>query len=245
VLHGIEPTWQVSSKVRGITTFRSGGVSAAPYHSLNLGLHVGDVPAAVLQNRLLLEQHLHLPNPPYWLNQTHSTNIIRVGTDTTTDIPEADASYTNVPECVLAIMTADCLPLFLSTLDGSEVALIHCGWRGVANGIIERTLQQFTAPLSRLHAWLGPAIGPNNFEVGSDVKMAMACLSTEHENYFKQQQDRWLLDLFGLVTNELRRLNVGCVASSNVCTVEHEDRFFSYRRDGITGRMVSLLWRTE
>lgn len=242
MIQGIEPHWQVSAKVRGITTFRSGGVSAAPYQSLNLGLHVGDEPAAVLANRRLLEQQLSLPTTPRWLNQTHGTDIITVTEQEFTYLPEADASYTQTVGQVLAIMTADCLPLFIASADGTEIALVHCGWRSVANGIIERTLQHFQSSTSNLHAWLGPAIGPHHFTVGSDVNKAMELLSVNYECHFKPFNDRWLLNLFSLISSDLKRLGMKNVSSSNACTVEHEQHYFSYRRDGLTGRMVSLLW---
>lgn len=242
MIKGIEPNWQVSAKVRGITTFRSGGVSAAPFQSLNLGMHVGDDPAAVLSNRQLLAEQLQLPSMPHWLNQTHGTTVVSVTGEAFNQLPNADASYTKVKNQVLAIMTADCLPLFIATADGTEIALVHCGWRSLANGIIEHTLQRFHSPTDKLHAWLGPAIGPSNFTVGDDVKMAMKELSPSFGYHFKSYQDRWLLDFFGLVTAELSRLGLSNTTSSNMCTVEQESQFFSYRRNGQTGRMVSLLW---
>lgn len=242
MIRGIEPNWQVSAKVRGITTFRSGGVSSAPYESLNLALHVGDEPTAVLSNRQLVNQQLNLPSAPRWLHQTHGADIVTVTGQDFSCPPEADASYTQTAGQVLAIMTADCLPLFLANSTGTEIALLHCGWRSVANGIIERAVENFDSPLHTLHAWLGPAIGPNNFVVGEDVKLAMTQLSPSYANHFKVSNDRWLLDLFGLVTSELNRVGINHVGISGLCTVEHASRFFSYRRDGQTGRMVSLLW---
>lgn len=242
MIKGIEPNWQVSAKVRGLTTFRSGGVSVAPFQSLNLGMHVGDDPAAVLSNRQLLVEQLQLPSSPRWLNQTHGTTVVSVTDEAFNQLPNADASYTKVKNQVLAIMTADCLPLFIASADATEIALVHCGWRSLANGIIEQTLLRFSSPVNRLHAWLGPAIGPNNFTVGDDVKVAMLKLSPNFGVYFKTYQDRWLLDLFGLVTAELSRFGLSNTTSSNMCTVEHQSQYFSYRRDGQTGRMVSLLW---
>lgn len=237
----ITPTWNVNSRVRGFTTLREGGVSTGSYDSLNLGLHVGDNDMAVLENRARVAKQFQLPATVHWLQQVHGTNVAHIA-QAPEGIPEADASYTQVTQQVLAIMTADCLPLFLVDEAGTEIALVHCGWRSVAGGIIERTLDAFQTPTQQLHAWLGPAIGPSIFEVGDDVKQAMVRLHPEYEMFFKVFGTRWLLDLPALATAELGRYGVRHVTSSGCCTYTDSERFFSFRRDGVTGRMASYLW---
>lgn len=241
----LAPDWPVPKKVRGFTSFRHGGMSRGAYASLNLGLHVGDNPEAVLHNRQSLQQAYQVPNEPHWLEQTHGTNVIRVTTTAQAQPPSADGSYTKQVGQVLAVLTADCLPLFLASLDGKEIALVHCGWRGVAQGIIANALAQFQTPLNSVCAWLGPAISSSAFEVGADVLQAMVVLQASHSQHFIPHQERWLLDLFALVTDELQALGVEQVYRSQLCTVANPQQLFSYRRDGVTGRMASLLWCEE
>ncbi|RUO39030.1 peptidoglycan editing factor PgeF [Aliidiomarina taiwanensis] len=241
MIETVAPRWQVNSRVHGFTTLRSGGVSTGPYAALNLGLHVGDNEAAVRENRLRVSKYCHLPPEVHWLQQVHGTDVVHVS-QAPQLVPEADASYTRTPQQVLAIMTADCLPLFIADHAGTEIALLHCGWRSVAGGIIERTLASFQTPTGGLHAWLGPAIGPLAFEVGDDVVQAMVQMQPNHLSHFKASGNRWLLDLPALVTAELSRHGVYHVSSSGQCTYSESERFFSYRRDGQTGRMASFLW---
>ncbi|CUS48418.1 conserved hypothetical protein [Idiomarinaceae bacterium HL-53] len=238
----VMPDWQVPKSVNAVITTRRGGVSAPPYDALNVGTHVGDLALAVRENRRLVTATLSLPSEPHWLAQVHSARVVEPGQFDSQDPPEADAIYTCIPRQVLAIMTADCLPLLLANSEGTEIAAAHCGWRGGAAGIVEQTLSKFKAPREQIHAYLGPAIGPNAFEVGDDVRSAMLLLNKNLASCFTPFAAKWLLDIYALVTTELSRLGVTSVAGGNFCTVSEPERFFSYRRDGITGRMASLIW---
>jgi len=238
-----EVSWPVNEKVKGLTTLRKGGVSAKPYDELNLAAHVGDLPAAVQNNRGVLRKELNLPAEPNWLSQTHSDGVVRVGAFGLKDEAEADAAFTDEPNQVLAVMTADCLPLLLATKDGSELAIAHCGWKGIAAGIIERTLDQFEVSMDEVCAWMGPAIGPEHFEVGQDVLDAILALDKEHESAFKPHNGRWLADIYQITRQQLVKAGVGFIGGGSECTFSQSEDFYSYRRDGKTGRMASLLWR--
>ncbi|RUO29088.1 peptidoglycan editing factor PgeF [Aliidiomarina sanyensis] len=238
--------WNVPSSVQAHTTLRSGGVSVSPYDSLNLGTHVGDLPASVQQNRARLRDQLKLPQEPNWLSQIHSNQIVRVGASGLQDIPEADGAYTNQPDVVLAILTADCLPVFLASSDGQELALLHCGWRGIALGIIERAVAMFACPPDQIQAWLGPCIGPDAFEVGHDVLDAMSHRNTRHQSAFIPRGGKFLANLYQIALNELEAQGVLAVTSCNECTFTQSTHYFSYRKaGGATGRMASVLWRSE
>ncbi|MCH8501858.1 MAG: peptidoglycan editing factor PgeF [Aliidiomarina sp.] len=239
---GLTPQLNTITGVRAFSTTRHGGVSAAPFASLNLGSHVGDLPAAVQKNRQRLVQALKLPHEPCWLNQVHENTVVRLMSGACADTPEADASYTNVKGTVLAIQTADCLPILLAADDGSEIAAIHSGWRSLAAGIIRATLEQFSSSPQRIHAWLGPAIGSEHFEVGDDVRSAMLDLNTEHESAFKPYGEKYLADLTAIASQTLRSLGVNTIEASQICTYANAEDYFSFRRDGQTGRMASLIW---
>ncbi|WP_113908301.1 peptidoglycan editing factor PgeF [Aliidiomarina celeris] len=241
----LTPQWSVSTKVHALVTTRVGGLSAAPFQSLNLGAHVNDLPAAVQENRRLLQQQFKLPQPPRWLNQVHGQQIVQFSALEHSDIPEADGSYTKHPGVVLAVLTADCLPLFLTNAEGTEISIVHCGWRSIAQGIIEQALQNFDSAADTLQAWLGPAIGPRAFEVGDDVLLAMRALNKSHEAAFTPQPSRWLLNIYALVSAELKRHGVTHITGGEHCTFNQANSFFSYRRDGVTGRMASLIWIEE
>lgn len=243
-MHFIAPNWPAPARVRACTTLRSGGVSVAPYDAFNLAEHVGDALPDVHTNRQLLYKMLDLPNEPIWLEQTHSTQVVPA-------LPhnqgkEADASFTTEAQQVCVVMTADCLPILLCQCDGNQIGAIHAGWRGLANGIIEQTLAQFNFPPHEILAWLGPAIGPQVFEVGDEVRALFLQTQPEAAGAFlPSPQGRWLANLYILATLRLQRLGVTQIFGGDYCTYSMPDKFFSYRRDGNkTGRMASLIWLT-
>jgi copper oxidase (laccase) domain-containing protein len=261
-LEYITPTWPAPPNVRALTTTRAGGASRGPYESFNLGDHVGDDPAAVQRNRALLREALNLPAEPLWLKQVHGTNVV----DAATAPPgvTADGAWTDKPGVVLAALTADCLPVFLCDRAGAKIALLHAGWRGLAAGVIEAGVRRLavpgdvqgrTSPGPRgtsvlaagedLLAWLGPAIGPDSYEVGDEVRAAFVAQDATAARAFRANgPGRWWADLYDLARQRLRALGVREVQDGQHCTLREQGRFFSYRRDGQCGRMASLLWLT-
>jgi len=237
----IFPDWPVPAHVRAAVTTRAGGVSVGPYASLNLGDHVGDEPAAVVENRARLVQVLRLPAEPRWLKQVHGTCAL----DAAAAIGgcEADAAFTALPGVVCAVLTADCLPVLFCDRAGTRVAAAHAGWRGLAAGVLERTMDTLgTAPADVL-AWLGPAIGPQAFQVGEEVRTAFVSQDQAAATAFRPHgEGRWLADLYALARLRLSRHGVAAVYGGGLCTFSDPARFFSYRRDGATGRMASLIW---
>lgn len=239
VLDPIVPDWPAPPSVRALSTTRKGGCSAGPYASFNLGDHVGDTPEAVTANRSLLSRQI--PLAPRWLHQVHGIRCIDADTDD--DSPEADASYSRAGRRACAIMTADCLPLLFCDESGSVVAAAHAGWRGLAAGVIEATVAAMQVPGARLLAWLGPAIGPQAFEVGDEVRAAFVSDDAHAAAAFVAHGNgKWLADLHALARLRLERLGVERVYGDPSCTYQDSERFFSYRRDGITGRTASLIW---
>ncbi len=218
------------------------GVSTMPYAQFNVASHVGDDPAAVAANRAQLRALL--PNEPLWLNQVHGVAVVAV--ESATQGVSADASVARTPGAVCAVMTADCLPLLLAAEDGSAVAAAHAGWRGLADGVIEATVAALELPGDRLVAWLGPAIGPDAFEVGDEVRAAFCrCDARAASAFHPQGSGKWLCDLYTLARQRLGALGVERVFGGKFCTHRDARRFYSYRRDGPTGRMVTLIWREE
>lgn len=242
----IVPDWPAPAWVRAGTTTRHGGVSAPPYHSLNLGDHVGDDPKAVAENRRLLRQARRLPSEPVWLNQVHGTEVVDAGALPGATPAIADASYATRPGVVCAVMTADCLPLLLCDREGRRVAAVHAGWRGLAGGVIEAAVLRLCRPGADLLAWLGPAIGPAAFEVGAEVRERFIDLDPQAEAAFAPSPaGRWLADIYLLARLRLARLHVTQVYGGHWCTYGDAERFYSFRRDGATGRMASLIWCEE
>jgi YfiH family protein len=239
------PDWPAPACVRAVISTRSGGVSRPPFHSLNLGEHVGDDPAAVAENRRRLAAAARLPAAPVWLNQVHGTRVLdcaRPG-ESPGESREADASITGQPGQVCVVMTADCLPLLLCNRAGSRVAAVHAGWRGLADGVIEAALAGFDDPVEQLLAWLGPAIGPDAFEVGPEVRERFLQDDPQADGAFRPgRPGHWLADIYRLARLRLRRAGVGFIGGGDYCTVTDDRRFYSYRRDGMTGRMASLIW---
>jgi hypothetical protein len=231
--------WPAPANVRAVQTTRIGGVSVEPYASLNLGGHVGDDPAAVAQNRVLLRAKL--PADPVWLKQVHG-NIVADG-DSAGGVPEADASVAHKPGKVCAVMTADCLPLLLCDDAGTVVAAAHAGWRGLAGGVVEAAVRAMNVAPARLLVWLGPAIGPQAFEVGEDVRQAFLSHYAGAAQAFAPHGDgKWLADIYLLARQRLALLGVARVYGGGLCTYRDKEQFYSYRRDGATGRMASLIW---
>ncbi len=236
----IQPDWQAPESVRAITTTRAGGVSRPPYDGLNLSLYAGDDTVSVAANREQLKSELALPSVPCWLNQQHGDEVATL--DVATEGLAVDGAVTTRPGVVLAVLSADCLPVLLSDRAGSMVAAVHAGWRGLAAGLIARAVA-LLPPASDLIAWLGPAIGPTAYEVGRDVYAALATGAAGYDAAFAPQSgDRWLVDLPALARRQLHQLGVESVFGGDCCTYTNPDRWFSYRRDGETGRMATLIW---
>jgi YfiH family protein len=237
----ITPEWPLAGKVNVVSTLRGGGVSEGPYASMNLAAHVGDRPEAVAANRLLLREAAHLPAEPLWLEQVHGVDVVRHG-EVTPDV-RADAAVAFEPGRVCAVMTADCLPVVLADRAGARVAVAHAGWRGLLGGILEATVAGLGGKAGDLHAWLGPAIGPKAFEVGAEVREAYAERLPGSGVFFaRNERGRYLADLYGLARLALERAGVGAVHGGGWCTHGDGERFFSFRRDGVTGRMATLAW---
>jgi hypothetical protein len=237
--HCLIPDWPAPKNVRALQTTRNGGISAPPYDSLNLGDHVGDAPLAVARNRMLLSPLL--PSEPVWLRQVHGTEVIDAAQAACW--PQADACISTQPEAVCAVMTADCLPLLLCDDAGSVVGAAHAGWRGLCDGVIEQTVRAMQVPPYTLMAWLGPAIGPQSFEVGDEVRTAFIAVQPQAVTAFTAgASGKWLADIYQLARQRLNALGITRIYGGNLCTYTDRARFFSYRRDGVTGRMGTFIW---
>lgn len=239
----IIPDWPAPPNVKALQTTRTGGASLAPYASLNLGNHVNDNPFHVAQNRQSLNQFL--PNEPVWLKQVHGINV--VDATHTSGEPEADASFTTQKNVVCVIMTADCLPILLCDQAGTSVAALHAGWRSLCDGVVESTVKAMQLESSQLLAWLGPAIGPQAFEVGAEVRAQFMAKDAQAKSAFVPHGDKWLGDLYKIATQRLAKLGItqiygGQDRHGNFCTYFDETHFFSFRRDGDTGRMGTFIW---
>jgi len=245
---GITPDWPAPAKVRSHITTRVGGVSLPPYTSNNFGLHVGDNPVHVAANRAQLSVHLGLVENPQWLEQIHGVKVVHAKTDGV--VRTADGSYSNQLGHACLVMTADCLPILLCDKQGAQVAALHCGWRSLAKGICARGLQKFSAKPRDLLAYLGPAISQPHFEVGVDVLEAFfkAARSQQHADQIAkafrsaQRPLHFYADIYALARAELHALGVMDIYGGEYCTYAEAERFYSYRRDKITGRMASLIW---
>ncbi|GAC1667968.1 MAG: purine nucleoside phosphorylase YfiH [Steroidobacteraceae bacterium] len=237
----IVPEWPVPSSVRALSTMRGGGASAAPYGSLNLGSHVGDADEAVAENRRRLAAAARLPAQPLWLRQVHGTTVVDL--DASDPTSPADACFSRQPGRVCAILTADCLPILLATESGDLIAAAHAGWRGLAGGVIEALVAALPAPPGKLMAWLGPAIGPQHFEVGPEVCAALLALDPGAEAAFAPNaRGRFMADLGTLARRRLAAAGIARTYGGGHCTFAEKERYFSHRRDGVTGRQATLLW---
>ena len=271
IKHWLVPDWPAPANIHAATTLRTGGVSQGSYSSFNPAAHVNDDADRVRQNRQIIREMLDLPSEPVWLDQIHSNRAVKAVK--TASLQQADASYTNESGVVCAVLTADCLPLLVCSTDGAQVAAIHAGWRGLLAGVISNTVASMQIPFANSHpfskgeasqlrntdldfplcrrggrgdllVWLGPAIGPDCFEVGTEVRDAFLEKSAEFNNVFKKQSnDKWLADIYQMARIELAALGIANVYGGTNCTVTEHERFYSYRRDRQTGRMASLIWR--
>jgi YfiH family protein len=237
----IRPDWPAPKNVRAFTTTRAGGVSIGPYASFNLGDHVGDDPRAVAENRARLRMKLRLPADPVWLKQVHGSVVVDAATVAAG--VTADASFATKTGVVCAVLTADCLPVFLCDRAGARVGLAHAGWRGLAAGVIESTVAALGEPRGELMAWLGTAIGPAAFEVGAEVRAAFVDGDPGAACAFQAgKAGHWFADIYQLARRRLHALGVHAVYGGDLCTFTDAARFYSYRRDGACGRMASLIW---
>ncbi|PVZ11302.1 MULTISPECIES: peptidoglycan editing factor PgeF [unclassified Pseudomonas] len=234
----IRPQWPAPANVQACVTTRQGGVSIGPYAGLNLGDHVGDAPEAVASNRLALTRQFDIQ--PAWLRQVHGTAVAHANPG---QVDEADASWSATPGIACTVMTADCLPALFCDRAGTRVAAAHAGWRGLAAGVLEATVTHLAVPPGEVLAWLGPAIGPRQFEVGAEVREAFVGSHPEAATAFiaGQAPGKFIADIYALARIRLASVGVTAVYGGGFCTVEDE-RFFSYRRANPTGRFASLVW---
>lgn len=244
--HTFSPQWPGVAGVRALFTLRTGGVSRSPYESFNLGDHVGDDPEAVRRNRRQLCRDGKLPREPLWLEQVHGSQVVDADRAPAMGAapmpPQGDAAVTRQSGPVLAVLVADCLPVLLAALDGSAVAVAHAGWRGLAAGVLEATVAAL-AGHGALQAWLGPAISAARFEVGPEVREAFTARDPAAAAAFTaNSRERWQCDLQALARARLAAAGVGSIWADSGCTYAEPQRFYSYRRDGITGRMAALIW---
>ncbi len=237
--------WPAPLSIKTAISTREGGVSLPPYDGLNLGSHVNDRPDAVAQNRQLFRQQAKMPAEPSWLNQVHGTDCVVLDqTDFSMGPVTADASATKTKGLVAVVLTADCLPVLFCDAAGTQVAAAHAGWRGLVDGVLEQTLAQFSDPTTVM-AWLGPAIGPTAFEVGAEVRLAFIEKDAKADAAFvavPNKTGKWLADLHQLARLRLNACGVSQVYGGGFCTYTDSQAFYSYRRDGQTGRMASCIW---
>jgi YfiH family protein len=243
--HILSANWPAPNNVHAGVTMRHGGVSQAPFADFNLSHTVGESIETVLQNRSLLRQKINLPAEPVWLNQQH-TNLIIDAAAMYQGEP-ADGAYTCQDDTVCVALTADCLPILLCSTNGKEVAALHAGWRGLADGIIAVGVQCFNCGAEQILAWLGPAISKVAFEVGDEIRQLFlqrySCAATAF--YPAKNSEHWMTDIYQLATLQLQNLGITKIYGGNFCTYTDSKRFYSYRRDGQTGRMASLIWKTS
>ncbi len=238
----IPADWSAAAGVVAGTTLRSGGVSTGTFASFNLGAYTDDDANAVRENRDRFSSLCGLPSEPRWLRQVHGNKVIVE--PPSGDVPEADAAITRKSGVVCAVLTADCLPVILSSVDGAELAVAHAGWRGLAGGVLEATVQAMLEEPANLLAWLGPAISQRVFEVGSEVREQFLAHDPAAADCFAaNERGRWQADLYGLARMRLASIGIDQVSGGEYCTFSEPERFFSYRRDGACGRMASFVFR--
>ena len=239
----IEPDWPAPATVKAVVTTRNTGESLPPFDSFNLAGHVEDSPEHVQANRQLLRQTLQLPAEPVSLQQVHGIRVVRA--ELAAEVEIADASTTKELNTVCTVMTADCLPVLICNQAGDQVAAVHAGWRGLVGGILETSVNTFQQPGEELIAWLGPAIGPEAFEVGDEVRqMYVEADADLAEAFVTGKPGKWYLDIYQAARTRLEKLGVSEIHGGGLCTHTDAARFYSYRRDGVTGRMASMIWIT-
>lgn len=240
----LEFEWALPRGLRAAFTTRLGGRSEAPWDSFNLATHVGDEPAHVAVNRARLKELLALEDEPAWLDQVHGVAVNNLDEVASAGPVIADAATTSRMGVACVVMVADCLPVLFATRDGSRIGAAHAGWRGLASGVLERTVRALNAPGRELMAWLGPCISREHFEVGEEVREEFLKQDPSAEDCFdRNPRGRWQADLVGLAKRRLARLGVTDVAGGQWCTFADRERFFSHRRDGRGGRLAALIWR--
>jgi hypothetical protein len=247
----LEPDWPAPHGVRAAFPLRAGGVSASPWEHLNVGVHVGDDPAAVVENRRRLRAALALPAEPLWLDQVHGCDVVDADATDPAARPRGDAVVTSRPGVVCAIQVADCLPVLFASREGRHLGAAHAGWRGLAGGVLEATVRAMPVPAGEVIAWLGPAIGPASFEVGDEVRDAF-CAQPQHEPqrhagdpataFERNGRGRWQCDLYALARQRLAAAGIHSVWGGGADTFADPQRYFSHRRSAPTGRHVALLW---
>ena len=237
----IVPDWPAPDTVLALTTTRTGGVSGGPWAGLNLADHVGDAPGAVEHNRIRLGEALGLPASPCWLQQVHGNRVVDAAE---TGVPvQADGAWTGRHGAVCAVLTADCLPVLLCDRAATRVAAVHAGWRGLAAGIIEQAVHTLRLPGRELLAWLGPAIGADAYVVGDEVRGAFVGRQSRAAAAFRPAlAGGWHADLYALARLRLTACGIATISGGDCCTHRDPERFYSYRRDGVTGRMATLIW---
>lgn len=242
----IQPDWSAPHSIQAVSSTRFGGVSLAPYDSFNLATHVQDQWAHVLQNRQILEQSLNLSSSIAWLDQQHTHQCLYCH-QAWSSPPTADAVWTDQPGLVMAVLTADCLPILITNQAGSLVCAVHAGWRGLLNGVVQNTVRQLPEKAENLLAWIGPAISQTHFQVGAEVYQAFTQQDVNFQTAFvrdknnDEAEEKWLADLPMMAQQILLKLGVGRVTKSGLCTYD-DVRFYSYRKEGQTGRIASLIW---
>ena len=237
----IFPDWPAPDNIKACTSTRIGGISEGVYGHFNIATHVNDHNPHVIQNRSYLKQTLNLPSEPLWLEQVHGTDVVDVSMSSTL---KADASFACEMDKVCVVMTADCLPVLMCNRKGTKVAAAHAGWRGLQAGVLEKTIDALQEDPDDLLIWLGPAIGPQAFEVGDEVREAFVKEIAETEAAFQvSRPGHWLADIYQLARIRLQKKGVNKIYGGGLCTYTDTSRFYSYRRDGNTGRMASLIWR--
>ena len=248
----LTPDWPAPPNVRAAFTLRGGGVSTPPFDTLNVAAHLGDEAQAVMENRRLIRAALPLPTEPTWMEQVHGVEVFDLDVTQThsdaasADIPRADAAITRSAGRVCVVQVADCLPVLFAVRDGSAVAAAHAGWRGLAAGVLEATVGRLAAEPARLVAWVGPGIGAAHFEVGEEVRSAfLAHDAAAGGAFLGNARGRWQCDLVALARARLAAIGVIETFGGGWCTYADPARFFSYRRDGLCGRMAALIWREE
>lgn len=237
--------WNAPATVRTVVTTRNGsGASAGGFASFNLGTRCGDAADAVAANRAVLRETLGLPAEPVWLQQVHGTRVIAADQHSGALEPEADAAIARTPGVVLAILSADCLPVLLASDDGAVIGAAHAGWRGLAGGVLEAVVQRMAVDAARLIVWLGPAAGPRAYEVGDEVRDAfVSCVPAAATAFVATRPGHWVCDLYALARMQLAAVGVQRISGGHYCTISEPQRFYSHRRDGRSGRMASLIWR--
>lgn len=254
MIKSIYPYWTAPKSIHAFTSTRTGGVSLAPFASLNMGDRTGDNLEHIAENRRRITQVEQIPSEPYWLVQTHSTIALDISqialqapSSNTNSYQtfEADASYTNQPKQVCVVLTADCMPILFCTKTGDEVAAAHAGWRGLCNGILEETIKKFSSSPSNIIVWMGPAISAKKFEVGLEVKQQFEKVDRKAQEAFKlinPTEQKYLANLYLIAKQRLQALGITQIFGGDYCTYTEQDKFFSYRREKRTGRMASMIW---